>query len=40
MCRGLGRGKVGGRIIYAGAHRHVDSGITGPEHVHDILVAR
>ena len=32
----LGRGKVGGHITYAGAHRLVDSGITGPEHVRDI----
>ncbi len=29
-------GTVGGYITYAGAHRLVDSGITGPEHVHDI----
>ena len=29
-------GTVGGYITYAGAHRLVDSGITGPEHVRDI----
>jgi Mn2+/Fe2+ NRAMP family transporter len=29
-------GTVGGYITYAGAHRLVDSGITGPQHVRDI----
>ncbi len=29
-------GTVGGYITYAGAHRLVDSGITGPDHVGDI----
>ena len=29
-------GTVGGYITYAGAHRLVDSGITGPDHVRDI----
>jgi Mn2+/Fe2+ NRAMP family transporter len=29
-------GTVGGYITYSGAHRLVDSGVTGPEHVRDI----
>lgn len=29
-------GTVGGYITYAGAHRLLDSGLTGPEHVRDI----
>jgi Mn2+/Fe2+ NRAMP family transporter len=29
-------GTVGGYIVYAGAHRLIDSGVTGPEHVRDI----
>ena len=29
-------GTIGGYIVYAGAHRLLDSGITGPEHVRDI----
>ena len=29
-------GTVGGYIVYAGAHRLLDSGVTGPEHVRDI----
>ncbi|MDX6248705.1 MAG: hypothetical protein QOF10_2065 [Kribbellaceae bacterium] len=29
-------GTIGGYIVYAGAHRLLDSGITGPEHIRDI----
>jgi hypothetical protein len=29
-------GTIGGYIVYAGAHRLLDSGVSGPEHVHDI----
>jgi len=29
-------GTIGGYIVYAGAHRLLDSGVTGPEHVRDI----
>jgi Mn2+/Fe2+ NRAMP family transporter len=29
-------GTIGGYIVYAGAHRLLDSGVTGPEHVKDI----
>lgn len=29
-------GTIGGYIVYAGAHRLLDSGISGPEHVRDI----
>jgi Mn2+/Fe2+ NRAMP family transporter len=29
-------GTIGGYIVYAGAHRLLDSGVTGPEHVQDI----
>ncbi|TFV59580.1 divalent metal cation transporter [Geodermatophilus sp. DF01-2] len=29
-------GTIGGYIVYAGAHRLIDSGVTGPEHVRDI----
>jgi Mn2+/Fe2+ NRAMP family transporter len=29
-------GTIGGYIVYAGAHRLLDSGITGPRHVRDI----
>jgi Mn2+/Fe2+ NRAMP family transporter len=29
-------GTIGGYIVYAGAHRLLDSGVTGPEHVHQI----
>jgi Mn2+/Fe2+ NRAMP family transporter len=28
-------GTIGGYIVYAGAHRLLDSGITGPEHIRD-----
>ena len=29
-------GTIGGYIVYAGAHRLIDSGVTGPAHVRDI----
>jgi Mn2+/Fe2+ NRAMP family transporter len=29
-------GTIGGYIVYAGAHRLLDSGVSGPEHVRDI----
>ena len=29
-------GTIGGYIVYAGAHRLLDSGVTGPQHVRDI----
>lgn len=29
-------GTIGGYIVYAGAHRLLDSGVTGPEHVREI----
>jgi Mn2+/Fe2+ NRAMP family transporter len=29
-------GTIGGYIVYAGAHRLIDSGVTGPQHVRDI----
>jgi Mn2+/Fe2+ NRAMP family transporter len=29
-------GTIGGYIVYAGAHRLLDSGVTGPEHIHHI----
>ena len=29
-------GTIGGYIVYAGAHRLLDSGVTGPEHLRDI----
>ncbi|WP_344219280.1 NRAMP family divalent metal transporter [Kribbella sancticallisti] len=29
-------GTIGGYIVYAGAHRLLDSGITGPQHIRDI----
>ena len=29
-------GTIGGYIVYAGAHRLLDSGVTGPDHVRDI----
>jgi Mn2+/Fe2+ NRAMP family transporter len=30
-------GTIGGYIVYAGAHRLLDSGVTGPGHVRDIM---
>ena len=32
-------GTIGGYIVYAGAHRLLDSGVSGPEHVRDITWA-